>query len=67
VTDIKPGFVDTAMAKGDGLFWLQPPDKVARQIFEIIKTKKTHGYVTETWRLIAWLLKIVPDSIYNRL
>jgi hypothetical protein len=55
------------MAKGNGLFRVQTPIKVARQIFEIIKRKKTHGYVTKRWRLIAWLLKIMPDALYNRL
>ena len=67
VTDIKPGFVDTAMAKGKGLFWVEPPRKVAKQIFELIKNRKTHGYVTRRWRLIAWLLRIMPRRIYNRL
>ncbi len=32
ITDIRPGFVKTAMAKGDGIFWAAEPDKAARQI-----------------------------------
>ena len=32
VTDIRPGFVDTDMAKGEGLFWVAPVDKACRQI-----------------------------------
>jgi len=67
VTDIKPGLVDTAMAKGEGLFWVQPPDKAARQIFRIIKRRKANGYVTGRWRIIAWLIRIMPSGIYNRL
>ena len=31
-TDIRPGFVDTAMAKGEGLFWVTPVDKAVKQI-----------------------------------
>lgn len=39
VTDIRPGLVDTAMAKGDGLFWVMPVDKVAKQIISAIRKK----------------------------
>ena len=67
ITDIRPGLVDTAMAKGDGLFWIQPAHKAARQIHAIIKAGRKHGYVTKRWRLIAWTLRIMPDFIYNRM
>jgi len=30
VTDIKPGFVDTQMAKGSGLFWVAPPKESSK-------------------------------------
>ena len=67
VTDIQPGFVDTAMAKGEGQFWVAPPEKAASQIFDAIKAKRSHAYITKRWRIVAWFLKIVPDFIYNRL
>ena len=41
VTDIRPGLVDTAMAKGEGLFWVMPVDQVARQIISAIRKKKS--------------------------
>lgn len=67
VTDIQPGLVDTAMAKGEGLFWVQPPEKAALQIWEAIRKRRTHAYVTKRWRLIAWVMKIMPDFLYNRI
>lgn len=67
ITDIKPGLVDTAMAKGEGLFWVQPPRKVAEQIWTIIKSGSSTGYVTRRWRLVAWAIKIMPDFLYNRI
>lgn len=67
VTDIQPGFVDTAMAQGEGLFWVAPADKAAAQIFSAIEKKKNHAYITRRWRLIAWLLKLMPGWLYNRL
>jgi len=67
VTDIKPGFVKTNMAKGAGIFWAASAGKAATQIFTAIKKKKTHAYITHRWRLIAWLLKAIPARIYERL
>jgi len=67
ITDIQPGFVDTKMAKGEGLFWVSSLNKAANQIYNVINKKKKHAYITKRWRLIAWLLKIIPDGVYNRL
>lgn len=67
ITDIRPGFVDTAMAKGGGKFWVIPKEKAARQIYSHIKHKSDIAYVSKRWRLIAWLLKLIPHSIYRRL
>lgn len=66
VTDIKPGFVDTDMAKGEGKFWIASPKKAAEQIYAAIKAKRKHAYITHRWRLIGWLLKLMPDWLYLR-
>lgn len=67
ITDIRPGFVDTAMAQGDKVFWSAPPLKAAQQMFKAIIKKKKTVYITKRWNLIAWLMKILPDFIYNRI
>ncbi|HBF33284.1 TPA: oxidoreductase [Candidatus Sumerlaeota bacterium] len=67
ITDLKLGFVQTAMAKGEGLFWVAPVDKAVRQIYDAIKKKKSGAYVTRRWRLIAWLLKAMPSALYEKL
>jgi short-subunit dehydrogenase len=64
ITDIKPGLVDTAMAKGEGLIWVAPPRIAAKQIWNIIKRRKAKGYVTKRWRLAAFLFKIIPRRLY---
>ncbi len=66
VTNIQPGYVDTAMAKGEGMFWVASPREAAEQIYDAIKRKRKHAYVTKRWRLIAWLLKILPDFLHNK-
>ncbi|MBI1884099.1 MAG: SDR family NAD(P)-dependent oxidoreductase [Chlamydiae bacterium] len=65
-TDIQPGFVDTDMVKNDKAFWIAPCDKAARQIYHAIERKKKHAYITKRWRLMAWLMKIVPSGIWKR-
>ncbi len=67
ITDIKPGFVDTEMAKGEGKFWVASPIKAAEQIFSAIQKRKSHAYITRRWILIGWLLKFMPNCIYNRI
>jgi short-subunit dehydrogenase len=67
ITDIKPGFVNTAMAKGDGIFWAAEPDKAAKQIYNVIKRRKSSAYITRRWKLVAWLMKLLPGFIYERL
>ena len=67
VTDIRPGLVDTAMAKGDGLFWVMPVEKVARQICYAIQKKKSKAYVTKRWHILASIIKILPYWIYKRM
>lgn len=67
VTDIRPGFVQTDMAKGEGQFWVAPPEKAAKQILTAIKRKKDSVYITKRWRLIAIIVKILPNWLYKRM
>ena len=65
VTDVQPGFVDTRLAGGD--FWMATPEKAASQIAAAIRRRREHVYVTRRWRLVAWLLHVLPDALYARL
>jgi short-subunit dehydrogenase len=67
ITDIRPGFVDTAMAKGDDVFWVAPVGKAARQIYRAVENKKPVAYVTRRWALIAFVLRLLPKCIYERI
>jgi len=62
VTDIQPGFVDTSLALGT-TFWMASAEKAAKQIYVAIKLKKKKAYITKRWRLVAFVLKIVPSSL----
>lgn len=67
ITEVQPGFVDTDLAKGEGLFWVAKKEKAGEQIYKAIKGRKNHVYITKRWRLIAWILKILPRFIYNKM
>lgn len=67
ITDVRPGFVDTDMAKGEGQFWVATVDKATQQIFGAIKQKKKIVYVTKRWKFIAMILKRIPRQIYDRM
>lgn len=67
VTDIRPGFVATDMAKGEGQFWVATPEKAARQLFAAIRRKKRTAYITKRWALIAFLLKVLPKWMYEKM
>ncbi|NBN99155.1 MAG: oxidoreductase, partial [Flavobacteriia bacterium] len=60
ISDIRPGLVDTAMAKGEGLFWVMPVEKVVKQIAHGIHQKKRVITVTKRWRLLALILSKLP-------
>ena len=67
ITDIRPGFVDTAMALGDGIFWMVSLEKATKQIYTAIKKKKRVAYISKRWRLIAFILKIAPASFLKKM
>lgn len=64
VTDVVPGWVDTAMAKSPQRFWVAPVDKAARQIADAIERRERRVYVTKRWRLVAWVLRAMPDALW---
>lgn len=57
VTEIRPGLVETRMAKGEGLFWVMPLEKVSRQIIKAIDSKKKLCIVTKRWRILNFIVK----------
>ena len=67
VTDIRPGFVGTAMSKGEGIFWEAPVDKAVRQMLIAIKKKRKVAYITKRWRLVAVLISSLPFRMYRRI
>ena len=68
VVTIKPGFVDTPMTSEikKGLLWVKPASVVTK-IVKAIDTKKDEVYVPSYWRVVIFLIRVIPSSIYKRL
>ncbi|GHT98373.1 hypothetical protein FACS1894126_3790 [Alphaproteobacteria bacterium] len=56
ITEIRPGFVDTAMAKGE-TFWMIQPDEAATLACEAIFKKKRLQYVSSLWYIVGTLMR----------
>jgi short-subunit dehydrogenase len=67
VTDIRPGFVDTAMAKSPKKFWVATPQKAAKQIYSALNRKKKIAYITKRWLIFAYIIKLLPKWIFDRI
>jgi short-subunit dehydrogenase len=66
ITDVQPGFVRTAMAQGPHVFWAASPEQAAECIWQAIRRRRKRVIITRRWRLVAWLMRIVPDAVYRR-
>lgn len=66
ITDIRPGFVQTAMTEGKKMFWPVSAAKAAQQIYRHFEQHHDIGYVPGRWWLVAGLLNLLPSWIRKR-
>ena len=67
ITEVQPGFVDTAMMKPDrplpaAARWLlvASPETASRRIMRAIRKRAKHAYITRRYALVALALRILP-------
>lgn len=65
ITELIPGYMDTDMGKGDRLFWIVPLDKAAHQSLKAIEKGKNRSFISKRWRLIYFIQRLLPDSVYD--
>lgn len=66
VTDYQPGFVDTAMGQASS-FWRISAEEAAEYVYRAVRTRCEHIYVSGRWRLIAYLMRILPHSVLRKI
>ena len=69
VLTVKPGFVYTQMTEGMDLpkAMTASPNQVATQISSAIKSRKNTIYTLKRWRLVMFIINMVPEFIFKRL
>lgn len=66
VTDIRPGYVDTAILQNKShVFWMASCEKAAGQIYGAIRRKRKVAYITKRWGMAALAYRFVPDALYD--
>lgn len=67
VTEVQPGFVDTAMMKTDRplpfvvrRLLVSSPATAARQILRAVQRRRKHAYITRRYAVVAFVLKLLP-------
>jgi short-subunit dehydrogenase len=67
VTEIRPGPIRKAdeQKKTANAYWTVTPEDVALDIYDCIVAQYKVAYVPRRWQLIAWLLMVTPDWLYN--
>ena len=67
-TDIRPGFVDTALLKGDFHYpMMLKPDRVARQIVAAVNRRQHIRVIDWRYRLLTALWRRIPRFIWRRI
>jgi decaprenylphospho-beta-D-erythro-pentofuranosid-2-ulose 2-reductase len=68
VITIKPGFVDTPMTAAfpKGPLWAKS-DQIAKQIVRAMDRGATVVYLPWFWRLIMFVIRSIPESVFRRL
>ena len=65
ITTIEPGFVKTPMVQGSPV-WMAPVEKGVAQMVKGLINQKNHIYITKRWRLVAWVLYLMPQWLLRR-
>jgi short-subunit dehydrogenase len=67
ITEIIPGYIDTAMGKGNRMFWVTSLDKAAMLTKKAIEKKKDRAFITKRWWWVYKTYRFLPSFIYNRI
>ncbi len=67
-TDIRPGFVATALLDGDARYPMQlRPERVGRAIFRAIRRRKRHVVIDRRYRILVFFWQLIPAWLWERL
>lgn len=66
-TDIRPGFIDTALIAGSHFPMTMPLSYAARKIRRAVDRRKRVAYIDWRWYFVTLLMRLVPRCIWRNL
>jgi len=66
-TDIRPGFVETDLLKGEQYPLLMKPEKVAKSIFRAVVKKKRKIIIDWRYKILVFFWKMIPNCLWKNL
>ena len=68
VNTIIPGYIDTERFNIKApKYLITSPKRTAKIIYQSIKNKKEIVYIGFLWRLISFVLNLIPEKIFKKL
>ena len=68
ILTIIPGYMSTNSFREDAPnFLITPPKKAASIIFNAIKSKREIVYINFYWRVIMYIVRLIPEKIFKKL
>lgn len=64
-TDLRPGFVDTALLKGGDYPMMMNPQMVARHMLKAIYLKRHVCIIDWKWRILVSLWRYLPRCVWR--
>ena len=66
-TDIRPGFVATALLRNADYPMLMRPEKVAEKLFRALERGKRRVVIDRRYALLVRLWRLIPQGVWERL
>jgi short-subunit dehydrogenase len=65
ITELIPGYIDTAMGKGDRMFWVSSLSKAGSQAKKAIDKKRQRAFISKRWWFVYHIQRFLPIFIYD--
>lgn len=66
-TDIRPGFIDTPLLKGDRFPYTLSVEKASKSILRAVYRQKHVAYIDGVWHAVVVLMRCIPKAVWRRL
>ena len=68
VVTVIPGYISTnAFKEKAPKFLIENPKECSQTIFKAIKKNKEIVYINKLWRIIMWMILLIPEKIFKKL